>query len=311
VPLKAWIKSALDHVVQACLSEPDLEFVWVGDDAVDPLQQAQTLNILVGAGIKTIAEARAELGLAPEGKAAPRFGKYNPNHDERGRFATANDAVEPGAADAKAPKNVQFAVNDTARTKSDASGAAIVAEGPTEEEPKLDSEDESEGGTYFDPQTGRMITFPPGSAIGAGRASGWINLRDLPQGPTFLSAPESDEPPGTVAEAVAPNGVLPGASDRGPESPRTMPASDDPNRAALDFVAKAYNGETPVSVSTPESLSPGGFVALLPDGTYITFRPAGQASSRTSATTATVELNGPGINALNGNEQLKLKVPGK
>jgi hypothetical protein len=31
----------------------------VGDDAVDPLQQAQTLNILVGAGIKTIAEARA------------------------------------------------------------------------------------------------------------------------------------------------------------------------------------------------------------------------------------------------------------
>ena len=265
-----------------CLGEPDLEFVWVGDDAVDPLQQAQTLNILVGAGIKTIAEARADLGLAPEGKRRRGSASTIPYHDERGRFATADDAVEPGAADAKTPKGVQFAANDTARTKSDASGAAIVAAGPTEEEPKLDSEDESEGGTYFDPQTGRMITFPPGSAIGAGRASGWINLRDLPQGPTFLSAPESDEPPGTVAEAVAPNGVLPGASDRGPESPRTMPASDDPNRAALDFVAKAYNGETPVSVRTPENLSPGGFVALLPDGTYITFRPAGQASSRTS-----------------------------
>ena len=26
---------------------PDLEFVWVGDDAIDPLQQAQTLNIPV------------------------------------------------------------------------------------------------------------------------------------------------------------------------------------------------------------------------------------------------------------------------
>ena len=64
VPLKAWIKSALDHVIQVCLGEPDLEFAWVGDDAVDPLQQAQTLNILVGAGIKTIAEARADLGLA-------------------------------------------------------------------------------------------------------------------------------------------------------------------------------------------------------------------------------------------------------
>ncbi len=45
------------------MNEPDLEFAWVGDDAIDPLQQAQTLNILVSAGIKTRDEARAELGL--------------------------------------------------------------------------------------------------------------------------------------------------------------------------------------------------------------------------------------------------------
>ena len=69
VPLKAWVKSALDHVIQVCMSEPELEFVWVGDDAVDPLQQAQTLQILVGAGIKTREEARAELGLGGEGSA--------------------------------------------------------------------------------------------------------------------------------------------------------------------------------------------------------------------------------------------------
>jgi hypothetical protein len=66
VPLKAWVKSALDQVVQVYLKQPDLEFVWVGDDAVDPLEQAQTLNILVSAGIKTREEARADLGLAPE-----------------------------------------------------------------------------------------------------------------------------------------------------------------------------------------------------------------------------------------------------
>ena len=65
VPLKNWIKSALDRVIQECMNEPGLEFVWVGDDAVDPLQQAQTLEILVGAGIKTREEARAELGLGP------------------------------------------------------------------------------------------------------------------------------------------------------------------------------------------------------------------------------------------------------
>jgi Phage portal protein len=63
VPLKNWIKSALDQIIQVSMGEPGLEFIWVGDDAIDPLQQAQTLNILVAAGIKTREEARAELGL--------------------------------------------------------------------------------------------------------------------------------------------------------------------------------------------------------------------------------------------------------
>ena len=72
VPLKAWVKSALDHVIQECMNEPALEFVWVGDDAIDPLEQAQTLNILVAAGIKTREEARADLGLAPTAGAGAR-----------------------------------------------------------------------------------------------------------------------------------------------------------------------------------------------------------------------------------------------
>ena len=46
VPLKTWIKSALDRVIQVCMGERGLEFVWVGDDAIDPLQQAQTLQDL-------------------------------------------------------------------------------------------------------------------------------------------------------------------------------------------------------------------------------------------------------------------------
>ena len=100
VPLKNWIKSALDLVIQECMNEPGLEFVWVGDDAVDPLQQAQTLEILVGAGIKTREEARADLGLGQAGARGPQaglagLGKHNPHHNERGRFATADNAAGP------------------------------------------------------------------------------------------------------------------------------------------------------------------------------------------------------------------------
>src|ERR1700727_2963040 len=50
VPLKAWVKNALDHVIRECMNEPGLEFVWVGDDAIDPLEQAQTLQILAARG---------------------------------------------------------------------------------------------------------------------------------------------------------------------------------------------------------------------------------------------------------------------
>jgi hypothetical protein len=97
-PMRAWVKDALDRIIQVYLSEDDLEFAWAGDDVVDPLQQAQTLQILVGCGVKTVDEARADLGLAPSGKASERpteLGKFNPYHDERGRVTTA-DGTQQG-----------------------------------------------------------------------------------------------------------------------------------------------------------------------------------------------------------------------
>ena len=94
VPLKSWIKSALDRVIQDCMDEPGLEFVWVGDDAVDPLQQAQTLNILVTAGIKTRDEARAELGLGAQGGNPVEKWTYDPDQprDERGRWTSGGES---------------------------------------------------------------------------------------------------------------------------------------------------------------------------------------------------------------------------
>jgi hypothetical protein len=104
VPLKAWVKSALDHVICVCMNEPGLEFVWVGDDAVDPLEQAQTLQILVSAGIKTREEARADLGLGPEGCApgaraplSPVEKTYDPDQprDDDGRWTATGNGDGP------------------------------------------------------------------------------------------------------------------------------------------------------------------------------------------------------------------------
>jgi len=78
------VKSALDCMIQDCMGEPGLEFVWVGDDAIDPLEQAQTLQILVSAGIKTREEARADLGLGPQDAAAPAE-RIAPNARDSGR----------------------------------------------------------------------------------------------------------------------------------------------------------------------------------------------------------------------------------
>ena len=123
VPLKAWVKGALDHVIQVYLNQPDLEFVWVGDDAVDPLQQAQTLNILVGAGIKTREEARADLGLAPQGgkAGAGGLGKFNPYHDpSNGQFTSAEGAgIAPTLVAANKPVDRYSVVLSEEESKGD------------------------------------------------------------------------------------------------------------------------------------------------------------------------------------------------
>jgi filamentous hemagglutinin len=86
-----------------------------------------------------------------------------------------------------------------------------------------------------------------------------------------------------------------------------MPVSDDPDSTARAYVSKIQNGQTPVWVR-PEG-EDGGFVAKMPDGAFITFRPAGQASSRTPASTASVDINDARLSELNAGKVLKLKFP--
>jgi len=156
VPLKAWVKNALDHVIQECMAEPGLEFVWVGDDAVDPLEQAQTLQILVGAGIKTREEARADLGLAPAGGGAPGkpqagLAKLNPHRDERGLFTTADNAAGPvGKPDRKPqPTRIQVAsLDNNIATDATVDGGKADQAASQQTDPRLTSDNTTTGPTF-------------------------------------------------------------------------------------------------------------------------------------------------------------------
>jgi filamentous hemagglutinin len=77
-----------------------------------------------------------------------------------------------------------------------------------------------------------------------------------------------------------------------------MPPSDDPNSAALDYIGKITGGQT---IQSAQPLGQrGGFNIKLSDGTYIAYRPAGMASSKTLPSTANVDINNVWIKMLNG-----------
>lgn len=107
-------------------------------------------------------------------------------------------------------------------------------------------------------------------------------------------------------------GKLPGTPGKDLGSPRSMPASANPNATAENFAEQIFDGARIDKFLLDNC--PGCWVAKTADGTSVTYRPAGQASARTASTTATVEVNNDTINALNvdkkGNPHiLKLKFP--
>ena len=105
------------------------------------------------------------------------------------------------------------------------------------------------------------------------------------------------------------DGKLP-AGIGGLGTPIPMPPSSDPNGTAERFAKDAFNGQTPVKVANNVT-GEGSWVAILPDGTAVTYRPAGQASSKTAGDTATVEINNSAVKAINRGEIAKFKFPGK
>ncbi len=62
-PLLRWVKGLLDEVIHRHLGYADLEFAWADGKDQDPAERARIDDTYVRAGIKSVDEVRAELGL--------------------------------------------------------------------------------------------------------------------------------------------------------------------------------------------------------------------------------------------------------
>ena len=141
---------------------------------------------------------------------------------------------------------------------------------------------------------GNSTTTYPANAGSGGATSTGGNQLDTVQGGTVVGGYGAGGVPAIDNLMLSKNQTI-----------TTMPSSSDPNQAALDFARDAMGGQQPVAVK-PIGL-PGAWVAEIPDGTSITYRPAGSASDRTAATTATVEINSKAIDM--NSKIAKLKFP--
>ncbi|MBB5866586.1 VENN motif pre-toxin domain-containing protein, partial [Xanthomonas sp. 3058] len=103
-------------------------------------------------------------------------------------------------------------------------------------------------------------------------------------------------------------GGLPGRPISGLGTPREMPATSDPDLAAETLAKEFFGGVKP---SDATNMKNGSWRAKTPDGTWVTYRPAGIASDKTLQTTASLDINGKSVNLANGGEHnvLKLKFP--
>src|SRR5258708_2838648 len=64
-PIQTWVKQLIDYVLITEFAAPDLEFCWRDEREVDAQKAASVAQIYVTNAIKTVNEARSDLGLDP------------------------------------------------------------------------------------------------------------------------------------------------------------------------------------------------------------------------------------------------------
>ena len=125
----------------------------------------------------------------------------------------------------------------------------------------------------------------------------------------------SVKPAGTISNIDSVNklikGELPGVSTNNRVGvPREMAPTSTPNETARDFIKRyteSLGEELPKPIITGKNKDLEKYE--LNNGTVIMLRTSGTASSKTSPSTATVDINNPELRHQNGGIQLKLKFP--
>jgi hypothetical protein len=138
------VKQLVDDIIADEFAAPDLEFCWQDDPPSDPEKAAQIATDYVKAGIKSVNEVRAELGLGPvaggemplvmtaqgpvplgaQPAAAARepLARFNPNHygsgPQGGQFAPAGEDGATGAAAGTTGRNAQIAQDESEEEKA-------------------------------------------------------------------------------------------------------------------------------------------------------------------------------------------------
>ncbi|MGH6975881.1 MAG: phage portal protein, partial [Stellaceae bacterium] len=149
LPLKNWVKFLCDRVIAREFAASDLEFAWSDDQPSDPEKVAAVAVDYVNAGIKSVNEVRAELGLDPvsggdfQGVAPDvrsqhqTLLRFNPNHygpgPQGGQFAPAGDDADGSAATSGSAKPTQVAeggADDESGARGGMEGDFVDPEGP-------------------------------------------------------------------------------------------------------------------------------------------------------------------------------------
>lgn len=130
-PLKKWAKRLIDRIIAIDLGLPALEFAWADQRDQDPKGAAEIETGYVRAGIKSINEARAGLGLDPvAGGERPMVATgqgYQPIAANEGE---ANGAAGPnGASSVAAAPVVKYSPDQPRVPKGEAGGGQWTTDG--------------------------------------------------------------------------------------------------------------------------------------------------------------------------------------